>query len=92
MSTGNLPTIAAAKSQAVALRARLGAGSLSHSAALEWVAQAHGFGDWNTFRATLRVEPSPPWSIGDRVSGRYLGHGFEAPFLMSPRQAKGGSG
>ena len=49
---------------------------ISHSAALETVARAHGFRDWNTARAALPDRVVSPWRVGQRVSGLYL----EQPF------------
>ena len=70
--------IAELKEQAKRLRGRLnGAGvELSHSAALELLAQQHGLRDWNTLRAMAEKVPHLPMKIGDRVSGRYLGQPF----------------
>ena len=49
--------------------------SITHGAALEYVAQRHGFRDWNTASAILGRN-ARTLSIGQRVSGRYLGHPF----------------
>lgn len=48
--------------------------NLTHSAALEAIAHQMGFRDWNTLAAS--AQPSPRWAVGDKVSGRYLGHQF----------------
>ena len=66
------------KSEAKSLRqerARLGQ-DLSHGAALEEVARAHGFRDWNTASAALPDRVSVPFQVGMRVKGLYL----EQPF------------
>jgi hypothetical protein len=49
---------------------------LSHSAALEEVARAHGYRDWNTARAALPDRVPVPFQVGMRVKGFYL----EQPF------------
>jgi hypothetical protein len=57
---------------------------LPHSTALELLAQQHGVRDWNTLSAlaTQRNEPpSPPFSVGARVKGRYLNQPFEGKIL-----------
>jgi hypothetical protein len=66
------------KSEAKALReerARRGE-PLSHGAALEAIARAHGYRDWNTARASVPDRVAVPWQVGQRVSGLYL----EQPF------------
>ena len=71
--------IAGLKNQAKRLRARLaGEGTrISHSQALELVAQQHGARDWNTLHALAsRPGNNRPLAVGDRVSGRYLGQPF----------------
>jgi len=57
-------------------RARAGA-PITHSAALELVARAHGFRDWNTARAALPERVATPVQVGERVKGTYLGQPFE---------------
>lgn len=66
------------KSEAKSLReARAKAGQdLTHGAALEAVARAHGFRDWNTARAALPDRVAVPFQVGMRVKGFYL----EQPF------------
>ena len=49
---------------------------VSHAAALEHVAKRRGFRDWNTACAILNNE-GRHLSLGQRVSGRYLGHAFK---------------
>jgi hypothetical protein len=66
------------KSEAKALReerARAGE-SLSHGAALEAVAHAHGYRDWNTARALLPDRVATPFQVGQRARGIYLGQPF----------------
>lgn len=77
----SLDTISAEtlKSEAKQLRdqrARSGQ-PIPHSAALEQVAQAHGYRDWNTARAALPDRVAVPFQVGMRVRGRYL----EQPFV-----------
>lgn len=66
------------KSEAKSLREnRTRAGlAMTHGAALEEVAKAHGFRDWNTARATLPEHAAAPFQVGMRVGGQYL----ERPF------------
>lgn len=49
---------------------------LAHAAALEQVARAHGYRDWNTARASLPDRVAVPFQVGMRVRGFYL----EQPF------------
>ena len=50
--------------------------TLSHGAALEQVARAHGFRDWNTARAVLPDRIAVPFQVGQRVKGLYLDQPF----------------
>ncbi len=72
------PSAQTLKSEAKALReARDKSGMpITHSAALEEVARAHGFRDWNTARAALPERVAVPFQVGMRVKGHYL----EQPF------------
>lgn len=72
------PSAQTLKSEAKSLRQdRARAGQmLTHSAALEEVARAHGFRDWNTARAALPERVAVPFQVGMRVKGFYL----EQPF------------
>lgn len=72
------PSAQTLKSEAKALRAeRESAGeTLSHGAALEQVARAHGYRDWNTARAALPDRAVSPWQVGQRVKGLYLDQPF----------------
>ncbi|MDR5652401.1 glyoxalase superfamily protein [Ruixingdingia sedimenti] len=81
--TGFPRSIEAAKAEARALRAALAAQGreTTHSAALETVARAHGFHDWNTLHAQLGNRLQPPAMPGDRVAGRYLKQPFVAEVL-----------
>ena len=71
------------KDQAKRLRGALeGAGTpVSHSKALELVAEQNGYRDWNTAKA-MAPETAPsnkssaPFHVGDAVSGHYLGQHF----------------
>ncbi|GFE52331.1 hypothetical protein So717_40840 [Roseobacter cerasinus] len=73
-----LPSRDALKAQAKRLRIKLAetGQTLSHSAALEAVAHQWGARDWNTLSAWAGEQPKPVWQVGQRVSGRYLGHPF----------------
>lgn len=64
------------KSQAKNLRAALTrAGTpVTHSQALELIAQSHGARDWNTAHAG--AADTPLWQFGGPVRGRYLGKPF----------------
>lgn len=81
-----------AKAWAREMRAELAlAGTpISHSEALERVAQALGYRDWNTASAQLSNEPEVPLQVGDRVSGRYLKQPF-AGRVLAVREMAGGS-
>jgi hypothetical protein len=65
------------KEQARRLRNRLRdtGVAVSHSKALELVAQQHGARDWNTLAARAGNRPAP-LQVGDRVRGQYLGQPF----------------
>ncbi|WIJ24162.1 glyoxalase superfamily protein [Devosia sp. RR2S18] len=81
----SLDTISAQtlKSEAKALReerARQGE-PLTQGAALEAVAQAHGYRDWNTARAMLPDRVAAPLQVGHRVRGTYLGQNFRGLML-----------
>ena len=67
----------ALKTQAKRLRKALAESGteISHSKALELVAQSVGARDWNTVAAKSRAN-APVWQVGQTVSGRYLGHAF----------------
>ena len=71
------------KSQAKTLRATLAdAGhAISHSQSLELLAKQHGHRDWNTFVADIGNRPAVPWSVGDRVTGQYLGRDFSGELI-----------
>jgi len=51
--------------------------NISHSEALELIAHQNGARDWNTLRASAGNMPPLP-SVGERVTGRYLGQRFAA--------------
>ncbi|WP_112312110.1 glyoxalase superfamily protein [Pseudogemmobacter bohemicus] len=79
----HIPTIDQARAQAKARRAGLAqqGQEVSHSAALELVAKAHGFRDWNTLHARAGNRPQPPVRVGDITAGRYLGQEFLAEVI-----------
>lgn len=73
------PSARTLKSEAKSLRetrSRSGI-AMTHGAALEEVARAHGFRDWNTARATLPDQATAPFQVGRRVGGHYLEQPFE---------------
>lgn len=77
------PSAQTLKTEAKALRedrARAGQ-TMSHGAALEAVARAHGFRDWNTARAVLPDRVAAPFQIGQRVSGTYLSQPFRGMLI-----------
>ncbi len=73
-----LPTLDAAKALAIALRASLKAEGreISHSQALELIAQSHGKKDWNTLHAAIGNAPPAPVDLGQRVRGHFLAQPF----------------
>ena len=83
--TRDLPTFAEAKKLAKALRKRLADQGvvLGHSQALEKVAHDHGYKDWNGFHAAIEADQSEAWSVGARVTGRYLSQPIAATILSS---------
>jgi hypothetical protein len=83
--TRDLPTISEAKQEAKHLRATLAEQdeAISHAQALERVAQRHGFRDWNAFHAAMRDRPPQGWTVGGRVTGRYLSQPFAATVLAA---------
>ena len=78
--TLNLPSLEALKAQAKRLRAELESDghAVSPSRSLELLAHQYGFRDWNGLHAALgnRARSGPPVTLGERVSGRYLGQTF----------------
>ncbi|MGB6117740.1 MAG: glyoxalase superfamily protein [Mesorhizobium sp.] len=71
-------TIDDAKAQAKDLRLALAAKGMkvSHSQALELIAQQNGAADWNTLRSRLPPPDADPFHAGQRISGTYLGRPF----------------
>ncbi|MDN5788005.1 glyoxalase superfamily protein [Pseudorhodobacter sp.] len=67
----------ALKAQAKRLRKALADSGteVSHSRALELVAQSLGARDWNTLAAT-QPNTVGGWQVGQAVRGHYLGHAF----------------
>ncbi|MDM8010508.1 MAG: glyoxalase superfamily protein [Parasphingorhabdus sp.] len=67
------------KQQARRLRSDIAqdAAPISHSKSLEMVAHQRGFKDWNTLHASASNRPDfEKLSLGDTVTGRYLGQSF----------------
>lgn len=84
MTSTELPTIESAKAHAKRLRTSLGrtGTEISHSKALELVAEQHGYRDWNTLYAAIgNRQPGPPVSVGQTVTGDYLGKPFRGEVL-----------
>jgi len=51
---------------------------ISHSQSLEMIAHQKGYKDWNTLHASASNRPAfEKLSLGDAVSGRYLGQAFQ---------------
>jgi hypothetical protein len=73
------PSALTLKSEAKALRQeRAKSGQpMTQGAALEAVAKAHGYRDWNTARAMLPERVASPVQVGARVKGTYLGQPFK---------------
>ena len=63
---------------------------ISHAQALERVAEALGYRDWNTASAQLSNEPEVPLQVGDQVAGRYLKQPF-AGRVLAVRELAGGT-
>ncbi len=80
----SLPSLDDIKAQAKRLRHELDTGGtpVNHSRALELMAHQYGYKDWNTFHAAIGNQPPPaPVTLGQRVSGTYLGHEFEGEVI-----------
>lgn len=77
------PSVPGLKAEARALREeRAEKGQpISHAAALEVIARSHGYRDWNTARAALPDTLSCPVTVGEDVSGHYLGQAFTGRVL-----------
>jgi hypothetical protein len=80
------------KSEAKALReTRAEAGqALAHGAALEQIARAHGYRDWNTARASLPDNVTVPFQVGSRVKGTYLDQPFTGVLIGVQMLGDGG--
>lgn len=93
MTHSPLPTLSSLKEEAKSLRADLAASGkvLSHSDALEQIAQRYGYKNWNILRARAsRNEGGPPCTEQARVSGTYLSQSFEGTVLeVKPASLQG---
>ncbi|MBL4739640.1 MAG: hypothetical protein JKY12_01520 [Sneathiella sp.] len=82
MSNPNsIPPASELKKQAADLRAEksLSEHPISHSRALELLSHKYGFKDWNCLRAaSVALIRKCPVSIGEKVTGLYLGQPFKA--------------
>lgn len=78
----------ALKSQAKNLRAALerSGQTVTHSQALELVAQSHGARDWNTAHAA--AETAPLWQFGGPVRGHYLGQPFTGRVVAASERGR----
>lgn len=70
-----LPSLDDLKQQARGLRRSLAerGQDISHAASLEHLARQLGYRDWNTLHAAVGNRPKPPFQLGQRISGTYLG-------------------
>lgn len=75
LDTPSAQTLKAEAKELRESRANIGQ-PMTHSEALEHIARAHGFRDWNTARAALPDRVAVPFQVGMRVKGFYL----EQPF------------
>ncbi len=78
--TQSIPTLAEAKQRAKDLRNTLAekGSDISHSNALERVAQQYGYRDWNSFHVAVGNRPPQGWVVGEHVQGAYLSQRFKA--------------
>jgi hypothetical protein len=89
-----IPSKTALKAQAKRLRTALGEQGkiISHGQSLEAIAQQYGQRDWNTINA-IAPDETPKnqliWNIGQRVSGRYLGHRFNGQIKAASTTSAG---
>ena len=84
MTINLLPSLDQLKVQAKILRTQLQKDGqpTSHSKSLELVARQFGYRDWNTLHAAAGNQPpAPSLTVGQRVSGHYLGQPFQAEVL-----------
>lgn len=88
MTQTTLPPRDVLKGHARTLRQTLGrAGTaISHSTALEHVAHQWGYRDWNTLSDAVSIPAHQTWTLGQRVSGRYLGHAFTGTIRAARRR------
>ena len=86
-----VPNVDALKAQAKRLRAAMNEKQtpITQSMALEAIARQWGFRDWNTLSAKAKSNLPRAWFVGQRVTGRYLGHAFDGQ-LKAVRSASGG--
>lgn len=90
--TQQVTTRDAAKSAARDLRAQYsGKGTpISHGHALDLIAKAEGYRDWNGFSAFLKVQEARALpQIGDRITATYLGQNQTGEILKSDEMSQG---
>jgi len=83
-SSPKLPSLDVLKDQARRLRDTLGRQGtvVNHSKALELVAGQYGFRDWNTLMGAIgNRQPVRNYSIGEQVTGHYLGQMFSGTII-----------
>jgi hypothetical protein len=83
-SSPKLPSLDVLKDQARRLRDTLGRQGtvVNHSKALELVAGQYGFRDWNTLMGAIgNRQPVRSYSIGEQVTGHYLGQMFSGTII-----------
>lgn len=86
-----LPTLFQVKRMARQLRDDAAASGtrLSRMQALEQIAARFGARDWNTLSARIAEHGPPDWTIGQRVSGRYLSQVFTGTVLKADPTSPG---
>lgn len=78
-----VPKLKGASDQQPAFVKQAEAKPMTHAQSLEVVAQHHGFRDWNTFKARIDTVVPHAFTVGARVSGRYLSQRFTAQIVSS---------
>ena len=62
---------------------------VSHATALEHVAHQWGYRDWNTLSDADSRPAARNWTLGQHVSGTYLGHAFTGTIRVAQRKGPG---
>lgn len=89
----NIPSILELKNRAKRLRNGLKqqGQTISHAQSLELLANEFGMKDWNTLFASAG-NSSPPFYVGQKVEGEYLGQSFSATIHGLSHIGEKGSG